>query len=298
MPIKYRFTNVHKNSVRQVNKLKAGNQVAEPGINRKLNKYNKSLEGMLSQFESHGLDDINKAGLMHRVDTKYLLPVSDLEKLLMLLAPFYTILEIDFSRLFLYRNIYFDTPGFGFYLMHHNGKQDRFKIRQRLYVESGDLYVEVKHKTNKRVTQKERVLINGKSGCRDRISELLSKPFGANRPPLFKSLICSYVRIALADERNGERLSLDFNLSFKDPGNRQRGISSQVLVAEVKRKNSKVPSQFINLMNTFRQKPVSFSKYCIGCALIHSNRLKTNRFKTTLMSLARIPHERTVITIR
>ena len=101
--------------------------------------------------------------------------------------------------------------------MHHNGKQNRFKIRHRLYVDSGDQYVEVKHKTNKRVTQKDRVLIDGNNGNRDRINELVSKPFGGSRPPLFKSLVCSYVRIALADEKNGERLTLDFNLSFKDP---------------------------------------------------------------------------------
>lgn len=257
--------------------------MTEPGINRKTDINHTPLKALLAQFEPHTLGEINKAGLMHRVDIKYLLPVSDLEKLMMLLAPFYTVLEIGFSRLFSYRNTYFDTPGFGFYLMHHNGKQDRFKIRHRLYVESGDLYAEVKHKTNKRMTQKERVLIDGNNNCQDRVNELLSKPFGASQPPLVKSLVCSYTRIALADEKNGERLTLDHNLSFEAPHHKRIEQSNQVLIAEVKRESHKAPSKFIDLMNRFRQKPISFSKYCIGCALIHSNRIKTNRFKATLM---------------
>jgi VTC domain len=295
MPINSESANVNIDSVLQKTRLKASSQVTDPKINRKPDMNYKPLGVLLSQFESHGLDEINNAGLMYRVDTKYLLPVSELEKLLLLLAPFYTVLEIDFRRLFSYRNTYFDTPEFGFYLMHHNGKQDRFKIRQRLYVESGDMYVEVKHKTNKRVTQKDRVLIDGHSGSEDRINELISKPFGGSRPPLFKSLVCSYVRIALADEKNGERLTLDVNLSFKDPNLMRIEQPNQVLIAEVKRENHKVPSVFIDLMDRYRQKPVSFSKYCIGCALIHSNRIKTNRFKATLMSLARTPREKTGI---
>ena len=293
MLINPEFIHADTNRVLQENELKAGIHTSESGINRKPDIDNTSLKEWLSQFESHCLDDINNANLMHRVDTKYLLPVSELEKLLMVLAPFYTVLEIGFSRLFSYRNTYFDIPGFGFYLMHHNGKQNRFKIRQRLYVESGDLYLEVKHKTNKGVTQKDRVLIDGHNASRDRVNELLSKPFGESGPPLFKSLVCSYERIALANEKNGERLTLDVDLSFRDPNHMWREKSNQVLIAEVKRENNKVPSQFIDLMNRYRQKPVSFSKYCIGCALIHSNRIKTNRFKATLMTLARISHEKT-----
>jgi hypothetical protein len=293
MQIDSEFTRVNTRRVLQKNKLKAGIHTCVPGKNRQSDINDTSLKVLLSQFDSHCLDDIDNANLMHRVDTKYLLPVRDLEKLLMRLVPFYTVLEIDFSRLFSYRNTYFDTPGFEFYLMHHNGKQNRFKIRQRLYVESGDLYMELKHKTNKRVTQKERVLMDDHIDSRGRINELVSKPFGGNRSPLFKSLVSSYVRIALADEKNGERLTLDVNLSFKDPNDKRIKQSNHILIAEVKRENRKVPSVFIDIMDRFRQKPVSFSKYCIGCALIYPGRIKTNQFKATLMSLARISRQET-----
>jgi hypothetical protein len=250
---------------------------------------------LLSRFESHGLDDINKANLMHRVDTKYLLPISDLKQLLPFLAPSYSVLEIDNTRLFSYQSTYYDTSGLEFYRMHHNGKKNRYKIRLRRYLDSGDQYVEVKHKTNKSVTHKDRVLFNSGHGNRKRINELVSLPFGTNRPPLFKSLVCSYKRISLADEKNGERLTLDFNLSFRDPKRSHAEQSHHVLIAEVKRENQKAPSVFSDLMALFRQKPVSFSKYCIGCARIHSNWIKINRFKPTLMALGRISHEKNML---
>jgi hypothetical protein len=268
---------------------------AKPVIDGKWEIDETTLEVLLSRFESHGLGDIKKANLMHRVDTKYLLPISDLTQLLPFLALSYSVLEIDNSRLSSYQSIYYDTSGLEFYRMHHNGKKNRFKIRLRRYLDSGDQYVELKHKTNKSVTSKERVRFSRGYGDRRRINELVSIPFGADRPPLFKSLVCSYERIALADENNGERLTLDFNLSFKDPSNSSSAQSHQVFIAEVKRANQKVPSVFNEVMDMFRQKPLSFSKYCIGCALIHSNRIKTNRFKPTLMALNRISRQQTAI---
>lgn len=288
MRINSEFTHLNGNRLLPENKLGVGPHGAEPGKNRKSGINEISLKVLLSRFESHGLGDINKANLMHRVDTKYLLPISDLKHLLPLLAPSYSVLEIGNSRLFSYQSAYYDTSELEFYRMHHNGKKNRFKIRLRCYLDSGDQYVEVKHKTNKSVTHKDRVLFNSSHGNRKRINELVSIPFGASRPPLFNSLVCSYERIALADEKNGERLTLDLNLSFKDPKHSRSEESHQVLIAEVKRKNQKVPSVFIDLMNRYRQKSVSFSKYCIGCALIHSNRIKTNRFKPTLMALDRM----------
>lgn len=296
MLINSEFVHFYRISVLQENKLGAGVYGAAPGKNRTSGVNDTSLMELLSRFESHGLGDINKANLMHRVDTKFLLPISDLKPLLPLLAPSYSVLEIGNSRLFAYQSTYYDTSELGFYRMHHNGKKNRFKIRLRRYLDSGDQYVEVKHKTNKSVTHKDRVLFDRGHGNRKRINELVSIPFGASRPPLFKSLVCSYERISLADEKNGERLTLDFNLSFKDPKHSRFEQSHQVLIAEVKRENQKAPSVFSGLMDRFRQKPVSFSKYCIGCAQIHSNRIKTNRFKPTLMALDRISLQETTRT--
>ena len=282
------FTNMKPHHAIEGKNVLSRNRIAEPGTGRKPVITNQQITSILLQYQSHGLDDLTNAGLMNRVDTKYLLPVSDLENLLRVLSPFYKVLEIDSSRIFSYRNTYFDTPEFRFYLMHHNGKLNRFKIRHRLYVDSGDLYVELKHKTNKRITQKDRVLVDGGGNSRKRINTLVSRSFDGSRMPLFKSLVCSYTRIALANENNGERVTLDFNLSFADPNQIQSKKNIPVLIAEVKRANRKAASRFIDLMERFRNKPVSFSKYCIGCAQIHAEKIKTNRFKETLLVLYQI----------
>jgi hypothetical protein len=297
MWINSEFTHLTRNGVPPENKLGAGPHGAEPGINRKSGMDDNSLKVLLSRFESHGLGDIDKANLMHRVDTKYLLPISDLKQILPFLAPSYSVLEIDNTRLFSYQSTYYDTSGLEFYRMHHNGKKNRYKIRLRRYLDSGDQYVEVKHKTNKSVTHKDRVPFNSGHDSRKRINELVSIPFGTSRPPLFKSLVCSYKRISLADEKNGERLTLDYNLSFRDPNRSHAEQSHHVLIAEVKRDNQKAPSVFSDLMDLLRQKPISFSKYCIGCARIYSNRIKTNRFKPTLMALDRISHEKATLAV-
>jgi hypothetical protein len=277
------------------NRLGTCHPSVEPATKGKSVLNDTPLEVLLSQFESHGLGEINKANLMRRVDTKYLLPIGDLKLLLSFLALSYSVLEIDNTRVFSYRSTYYDTSGLEFYRMHHNGKKNRYKIRLRRYVDSGDQYVEVKHKTNKSVTHKERIQYNSNNANRRRINELVSMPFGASRPPLFKSLVSSYSRIALADENKGERLTLDFNLSFRDPKHNRCEQSHQVLIAEVKRGNMKLPSVFSDVMHMFRQKPISFSKYCIGCALIHPDRIKTNRFKPTLMNLDRMSRQQTAI---
>ncbi len=295
MPINSELTHLNRNRVLPGHEPGEALHGAGPGINRTSGPNTASLKVLLSRFEAHGLGGINKASLMHRVDTKYLLPISDLKQLLLLLAPAYSVLEIGSSRMSAYQSTYYDTSELELYRMHHNGKKNRFKIRLRRYLNSGDQYVEVKHKTNKSVTHKDRVLFNSGRGNRKRINELVSIPFGARRPPLFKSLVCAYQRIALADEKNGERLTLDFNLSFKAPNHSRPVISHQVLIAELKRRSPKAPSVFKDLMSQFRQKPVSFSKYCIGCTRVHSGRIKTNRFKPTLMALDRISHEETML---
>lgn len=288
MHVNSEFTSAVPNKQRQKSRLIAEIHHPIAGIQRKPDRHSIALKALLSEFEAHGLDDLKTASLMHRVDTKFLLPIGDLEILLKLLAPSYTVLEIGNSRLFSYRNTYYDTSCFEFYQTHHNGKRNRFKIRMRHYIDSGDRYVEVKHKTNKSVTLKYRVQLEADSVSRKRINKLVSMPFGARRPRLIKTLVCSYMRIALADENNGERLTLDFNLSFRDPNHSGPEQSNRVLIAEVKRGDRKTPSVFMDLMNRVRQKPVSFSKYCIGCARVHSGRLKTNRFKTTLRTLDHI----------
>ena len=106
----------------------------------------------------------------------------------------------------------------------------------------------------------------------------------------FEDLIISqqggYSRIALASEQRAERLTLDFGLWFKGL---QGGADTSgrmalpgFFIAELKqdKRSKQSPAYQVLAANGFH--PTSFSKYCIGCALVYGDLIKSNQFKKTL----------------
>ena len=253
--------------------------VAKPSL---IQQEDPALLQALSLFNSHQLSDLNKANLMDRVDVKFMLPSAFLPSLLAQLQHHYSVLEIAGQRVSRYYNRYFDTANLDFYYTHHNGKLNRFKVRQRSYVDTNSHFLEVKFKNNKKRTLKSRI------PCADIAeNQHLNQAFIAKHMPTpFSSLQISqfsgYQRIALANEATAERLTLDFNLWFQRDKDSQPINLPQFFIAELKQfKRSKL-SPFYQLMAKNYIHPVSFSKYCIGCALLYPDQLKTNAFKPTL----------------
>jgi len=101
---------------------------------------------VLQHFTPIGLAQIEDMALLHRIDTKYVLSEAQLYQALSHLASTYHVLEIEGRRQQNYQTLYFDTPGFALYLQHHNGWRSRYKVRSRVYVDSGMTFFEVKHK--------------------------------------------------------------------------------------------------------------------------------------------------------
>ena len=96
-----------------------------------------------------------------------------------------------------------------------------------------------------------------------------------------------YNRIALANEEKAERLTLDFNLWYNTPKGDNKITLPGFFIAELKQRKKTKHSPFYKLMSKHHIFPASFSKYCIGCALLYPKRLKVNRFKPVL---ARLKH--------
>ena len=115
------------------------------------------IDKALIQFTSHGLDDLNAAKLMNRVDSKFILPISFLPEVLSQLTSHYSVLEINNNRISRYQNKYFDTPDMTLYNNHHNGRLNRYKVRRRRYVDTDTEFLEVKLKNNKKRTIKNRI---------------------------------------------------------------------------------------------------------------------------------------------
>ena len=87
---------------------------------------------------------------MDRIDSKFVADISVLGCILEACKNDYTILDIQDTSIFKYENTYYDTLNYDLYRMHHNGKLNRYKIRQRHYSDTDQTYFEIKKKTNKK----------------------------------------------------------------------------------------------------------------------------------------------------
>lgn len=243
----------------------------------------KRIDSVLDEFSSHGLADLNKASLMDRVETKFVLSMHELTGLLATSLDYYSALEIDSHRVFNYENVYLDTPDFKFYTMHHNGKRNRHKVRHRSYQETGTGFLEIKFKSNKSRIDKTRIPMD--SFTEQSIASaqtFLDKGLNGDYQGLRPQQYCSYKRIALANEEAGERITIDFDLKFSRYQSAELTAIRDYFIVEVKQLYKDKTSPFLQLMEQLGSRPSSFSKYCFGCYATAGSAVKKNRFKPSL----------------
>ena len=97
------------------------------------------------------------AGLLTRVDRKYLVPLTCAQNLVDGLAPHARVLAIDERRRFSYASTYFDTPGLEAFMLTARKRRRRFKVRTRTYLDSGLCFLEVKTRGARGTTVKRRM---------------------------------------------------------------------------------------------------------------------------------------------
>jgi hypothetical protein len=230
--------------------------------------------------------DDSKVGLMHRVDTKYLLNTEELSLILESLPSDYKILEVENARISRYETLYFDTEDKQFYLAHHNKRANRFKVRVRWYVENNLFFLEVKEKTNKKITLKKRIQLPF-------FAEDLAQLKGtipADLLPLEEirlkaQLKTIFRRITLVNPVLKERVTIDLDLHLKNSETENEMSCDDLVIVELKRdKENANNSPIIELMKTLHIKEAGFSKYSVGTALIRDD-VKKNTFKSRLTSL-------------
>lgn len=240
------------------------------------------IKQVLSRFNYHGLEDLHHAKLMNRVDSKFLLPMSFLPDLLSQISHLYSVLEINGKRISNYHNQYFDTPQMAFYHDHHNGKLNRYKVRRRHYLDTNTKFLEVKLKNNQKRTVKTRIKLTDKQGEHSLCSQFINEQISSLNHSLDICQQGGYQRIALANEAIAERLTLDFNLWYQDRRGNHKVTLPGFFIAELKQAKKSKRSPFYQIMSANNIFPTSFSKYCIGCALLYNSSIKTNRFKPIL----------------
>jgi hypothetical protein len=232
----------------------------------------------LAEFSSHSLTDQLAVNLPDRTDSKYLLPIALLPRFLREVREGHTLLEAQGHRIFTYENTYFDTPGWDMYRNHHNGKLNRYKCRFRRYRETDMSYLEIKKKSNRNRTVKNRMPWNS-----DEPTTVMR-----DEPPVEPSLYVNYRRASLWNRATDERLTLDWDLCYRRPGSVRVVRLRHFFIAELKREGNVYGSPFVRKAKSYGYTPKGMSKYCVGVCMTAADEVKTNRFKPLLRSLERV----------
>ena len=244
-----------------------------------------SINKAINQFNSISLEEMDNVKLLDRVDTKFVCSIYKLSNLLQELSKTYNVLEIDGQRIMPYKTKYYDTYDFKMYKEHQNGKLNRYKVREREYVNSELNFLEIKLKNNKNRTLKSRIekpinldwFSNAETNFLD-----CKSPFSPEE--LEVKLYNTFNRITLSNQT--ERVTIDFNIRFEDRSGIQKSLPYLAII-EIKQTKNSVSSDIIKILKNHRIRPCGFSKYCVGASLIYSN-LKSNRFKSKLLLISKL----------
>lgn len=257
------------------------------------------------------LDRIAAVRLMNRVDTKFLADERQCMRLLEEAADRYYVQAIGTVRACRYSTLYYDTPQWEMYHLHHNRRLTRQKVRTRTYVETGVSFLEVKNKSNKGRTRKLRMRIGGgifATAPSDAEAAAFLRQKSSYAPDtLTPSLATRFVRVTLVNRAMTERLTIDFDLHFTnvragaEEAERSAAAASGEAGAERHRdangtaslgglaiielkQDTTAPSPMKEILARLRIKPFKISKYCIGEALTNPH-VKRNRFKAKLRAI-------------
>lgn len=245
-----------------------------------------NIKSILKDFEPISLVEMDDVTLMVRTDEKFTVKRDEIFQILKMLTKTYRCLEIDENRLFTYKTEYLDNNESILFKNHQNGKLNRFKIRFRDYIQSKITFLEIKFKSNKGFTKKNRIQVPFKS----RMDSLDCNQFINEQTPyentlLDIKLINNFDRITLVNLSTKERVTLDINLKFN---NVIKTIELPKLgVIEIKREKGNKKSELLTLLKNKGIRPSRFSKYTIGSVLLNP-KLKYNNFKKKLLYINKI----------
>jgi len=234
-----------------------------------------SLEGIVSEAE-----------LLTRVDRKYLLPSPDAAGVLRGLGAGSRVLTIDGRREFAYESVYFDTPGRLSYRLTAQRRRRRFKLRTRCYLDTGEAFLELKTKSGRGGTVKDRIAYDPLDRMRlteegrSYVAELLSER--GHDPALVSelrpALVSRYRRATLLLAREA-RATVDSRLSWSAAGGDRRIALPAHVIVESKTRGA--PSELDRMLWRAGHRPSGISKFGTGTAALHPA-LPRNKWARTL----------------
>jgi len=223
--------------------------------------------------------------LQQRLDRKFLLSDGLVESLLPRLQPSFSALAAGDTFWARYDTTYFDTRDRALFHAHRRGRLPRFKVRIRRQLDRQLAFLEIKRKDANRRTTKYRLPVPvTQSGLSERESVFISECVPALDGRVLAAVMSvSCQRLTLVANATMERLTLDRALVFAGGG--QTLPMPLLVIGEVKQEQVMNRSGSVSAFRTVRAREASFSKYCIGTALISG--VSANVFKPGLRAAAR-----------
>jgi hypothetical protein len=227
----------------------------------------------LATLPSVGLDTLNATSeLLVRSDRKYVVPVEDLAPMLAGILGLH-VLEVDGRRRSRYQSTYFDTADLASWAASAHPRRRRWKVRTRLYADTGECWLEVKTRGTRAVTVKERTPYDGahhdevtpvaSAWVRDRLvaAGVTSVDPGA----LVATLRTGYRRTTLLLPGGAGRATIDTDLRWKSAFG--HACAGDVLLVETKSPPGAAGPLDRRLWQ-LGHRPVRISKYGTGLALL------------------------------
>lgn len=239
-----------------------------------------SLTEMDTKMWSIGLD---------RMENKYVIHSSYLEKFLKELQEDYVALEIKDLREFKYHNVYFDTKDHKFFHEHGNWYNLRTKLRTRKYVDSKIAFFEYKQRYYENIRKFKfdiKLSKHGKfTGRMRRFTEKLYQSIYQKSitDPISPSLSTEYIRFTLCSKKNDERITFDSKVTFKDLRNKKARpyILPDIILVESKSGNEVHHTEKI-FEKMWIKKMNWISKYCLWLLCQDAVTTKYKRFEDVL----------------
>jgi hypothetical protein len=228
------------------------------------------VEGIVGALPGVDLPTLDAgAALLTRVDRKYVVPVTTLERLVSCLGEDWRALAIEGRRLFGYASTYFDTDDLLTYRAHLQRRRKRYKIRVRRYLDSDSCMLEVKSKGPRGLTVKQRsphptwqqseLGVEGQSF----VASVLGAHVAVPTSPWRATVVTTNRRATLVSLDSRARLTIDTDLVC-GWGHLATALRPGHVVLESKVQGH--ASTVDRALRALGERPVQISKYCVGVA--------------------------------
>jgi hypothetical protein len=223
---------------------------------------------------------VDQGELMSRVDRKYVVARDDLTGLLTGLPAGTRVLEIDGRREFGYRSTYLDTPDHHSFLSSGRSHRGRWKVRGRVYLDSGASFLETKTVGPRGRTVKQRILHADlhENGLSIEGAAFVAGVIGAGHTRALRPVLeTAYRRTTLLLPHGAARVTVDVDLGWTSLASGRDLDRHRLAIVETK--TGSTPSSFDRQLWAAGHRPARISKYGAGMAALDPDlpRLKWHR---------------------